>query len=222
MISHRLIRIGRRAGLLATAAAAMICCTWTEASSNAPTHVGPWIYGNSQARFTITEYADLECPYCKDYFPQLKSWIDANPDVNLQWHHLPLSIHEPVAGQEARLAECVGGYSGSRAFWEVVELIYRQTRTNGAGLAGKLELSSTNTVELSDALEHCTVPPKGVSLIVQDQIARAAAMGVNATPTLIVTDNRRQRSIKLLGAMTGDMLLSAIDWLDSQSGENLH
>jgi len=45
---------------------------------------------------------------------------------------------------------------------------------------------------------------------------------LNATPTLIVTDNRSQQSIKLLGAMTGDMLLSAIDWLDSQSVENLH
>lgn len=192
---------------------AMIWCAWTEASPSAPVHIGPWIYGNSQARFTITEYADLECPYCKDYFPQLKSWIDANPDVNLQWHHLPLSIHEPVAGREARLAECVGGYSGSQAFWEVVELIYRQTRMNGAGVAGHLELSSANTIELSDALEHCVVPPKEVGLIVQDQIARAATEGISATPTLIVTDNRTQRTIKLLGAVSGDMLLSAIDWL---------
>jgi protein-disulfide isomerase len=68
----------------------------------------PWIYGKPDARFTVVEYADLECPYCRAYFPVLKHWIDANPDVNWQWHHLPLSIHEPAATSEARLAECVG------------------------------------------------------------------------------------------------------------------
>jgi protein-disulfide isomerase len=207
--------------MFAAAVAAIICCTWAAASPNAPAHAGPWIYGNSQARFTITEYADLECPYCKDYFPQLKSWIDANPDVNLQWHHLPLSIHEPVAGREARLAECVGGYSGNQAFWEVVELIYRQTRTNGDGLAGQLEMSPANTVVLSDALEHCAIPSKETSLLVQDQAASAAAMGINATPTLVMTDNRSLRSIKLLGAVSGDMLLSATDWLSSQDSRHL-
>ncbi|MDU8475563.1 thioredoxin domain-containing protein, partial [Pseudomonas syringae pv. actinidiae] len=46
---------------------------------------GGWVYGSREARFTIVEYADLECPYCKDYFPHLKAWVDQHPDVNLQW-----------------------------------------------------------------------------------------------------------------------------------------
>ncbi|RMV90364.1 DSBA oxidoreductase, partial [Pseudomonas amygdali pv. tabaci] len=69
---------------------------------------GGWVYGSRDARFTIVEYADLECPYCKDYFPQLKAWVDQHPDVNLQWHHLPLPMHEPAASYEARWAECAG------------------------------------------------------------------------------------------------------------------
>lgn len=37
----------------------------------------PWIYApRDDARFTITLYADLECPYCKAYLPVLKTWID--------------------------------------------------------------------------------------------------------------------------------------------------
>ncbi|MBN0509541.1 thioredoxin domain-containing protein, partial [Pseudomonas aeruginosa] len=48
----------------------------------------PWLYGRADARFTVVGYADLECPYCRAYFPALKRWIDAHPEVNWQWHHL--------------------------------------------------------------------------------------------------------------------------------------
>ncbi|MBN0189455.1 thioredoxin domain-containing protein, partial [Pseudomonas aeruginosa] len=50
----------------------------------------PWLYGRADARFTVVEYADLECPFCRAYFAVLKRWIDAHPDVSWQWHHLPL------------------------------------------------------------------------------------------------------------------------------------
>lgn len=62
----------------------------------------PWLYGRSDARFTVVGYADLECPYCRAYFPTLQRWIDTHPEVNWQWHHLPLSMHEPAATAGAR------------------------------------------------------------------------------------------------------------------------
>lgn len=182
-----------------------------------PVQNGPWIYGAPGARFTVTEYADLECPYCKDYFPQLKSWIDMQLDVNLQWHHLPLSIHEPAAGREARLAECVGASSGNRAFWTVVGLIYQQTRSNGEGLPGQLDASSAQAADLATAVEGCSTPTPAVGQRVQQQLKEAAMKKIDATPTLIITDNLTQRSIKLLGAASNDSLLSAIDWLASDA-----
>ncbi len=48
------------------------------------------LYGDAKARWTINEYADLECPFCKVYTPRLKRWVDSHPDVNLVWRHLPL------------------------------------------------------------------------------------------------------------------------------------
>src|SRR5690606_1556557 len=72
------------------------------------------------ARFTLIEYPDLERPYCQAYFPILMRWIDANPDVNWQWHHLPLAMHDPVATHQARLVECAGETGGHAAFWDAV------------------------------------------------------------------------------------------------------
>ena len=63
---------------------------------------GPaWIYGNPEARFTVALYADLECPHCQMYLPQLQRWIVTNDHVNLAWHPLPLPQHELVSGREA-------------------------------------------------------------------------------------------------------------------------
>ena len=63
----------------------------------------PWSYGRPDARFTVVEYGDLECPFCRTYFPVLRRWIDGHPEVSWQWHHLPLAMHEPAASAEARI-----------------------------------------------------------------------------------------------------------------------
>ena len=94
----------------------------------------PWRYGRADARFTVAEYADLECPFCRAYFVVLKRWIDAHPEVSWQWHHLPLPLHEPAASAGARLVECVGEAGGQAAFWQAAEWVYTHTRGDGQGL----------------------------------------------------------------------------------------
>ncbi len=176
--------------------------------------IGPWIYGSTGARFTIIEYADLECPYCKDYFPELKAWVDAHSEVNLQWHHLPLPMHEPIASQEARWAECAGMVGGNSAFWLAVECIYQQTRSNGLGLSGKLAPQGLEAQQ--KAIEGCALQSADAKKSVSQQAVQAATDGINATPTLVVVDRTSGRSLKLQGAPDGNVLLSALDWLMGQ------
>lgn len=76
----------------------------------------PWQLGNPEGRFTMTLYGDLECPFCRSYFPLLKRWVGVNADVALQWQHMPLAAHEPAASAEARLAECAAEVGGHAAF----------------------------------------------------------------------------------------------------------
>lgn len=173
-----------------------------------------WVYGNGSARYTIVEYADLECPYCKEYFPQLKSWIDQHPDVNLQWHHLPLPMHEPRASFEARWAECAGKEGGNAVFWQAIELIYKNTRSAGAGTANAPQLPGFEDRQAK--LNDCAATNSSVLQKVRSQIDQASLDGITATPTLIVKDRVSGRSIKLQGAPDGDVLLSAIDWLSNK------
>lgn len=180
-------------------------------SSSPSAAAPPWVYGNAQARYTLIEYADLECPYCKAYFPVLQAWIDAHPEVNWQWQHRPLAIHEPAATREARLAECAGRTQGSEGFWRAVAWIYANTRGNGEGLP-----ASATFPETSPKLKACLDSPD-VREAVQAQAEAASRAGIEATPTVKLADRASSKTIVLEGAIEGDTLLSAMDWLADSS-----
>ncbi|WP_437610027.1 DsbA family protein [Erwinia sp. V71] len=182
-------------------------------------HAGPpWRYGRADARFTLVLYADLECPYCKSYYPLLRAWIDRNPETNLQWHHLPLPMHEPAASRQAQLAECAGEVDGHAAFWQAVTWIYQQTRSDGAGIPENVQYPS-----LTPAMQAC-IDSTRTEAIIQAQANEGSREGVAATPTLKLSDNQSGRTLVLPGPVEGDALLSALDLLsidgDTDQGRN--
>ncbi|VBF49842.1 DsbA family protein [Burkholderia pseudomallei] len=200
----------RRVVLIAIVTAALLAVIVTlvgvrHRSPSPSTTTPPWVYGNVQAHYTLIEYADLECPYCKAYFPVLKAWIDAHPDVNWQWHHRPLAIHEPAATREAWLAECAGRTNGNADFWRAVAWIYANTRGNGEGLP-----ASAVFPETSPKLKACLDSPD-VGKAVQAQADAASRAGIEATPTVKLLDRSSGKAIVLEGAIEGDVLLSAMD-----------
>ncbi|WP_413728298.1 DsbA family protein [Sodalis sp. RH19] len=171
----------------------------------------PWLYGNPDARYTLIEYADLECPYCRAYFPVLRQWIGANPEVNWQWHHLPLAMHEPAATDEARLVECAGETAGNAAFWQAVSWVYTHTGGDGQGLPQDAQYP-----DMTPVLRQClaSAPPDD---IVRVQAAEAARENITATPTLQLRDNQTRKTLRLSGPVEGDALLSALDLLSAGS-----
>jgi protein-disulfide isomerase len=167
----------------------------------------PWHHGQPDARFVLTFYADLECPFCKDYYPSLKTWVDQQTDVSLQWHHLPLAAHEPAASELARVAECAGETGGHGAFFDIVGWLYRHTRSGGQGLPEGLRYP-----EMTPRLQRC-LDSERPQLIVRDQAEQGAYGGITATPSLRLEDRQTGRSLLLQGPIEGDALLSAMDLL---------
>lgn len=169
----------------------------------------PWVYGKADAPFTVIEYADLECPYCKAYFPILQRWIQQHPEVNWQWRHLPLAMHEPATMQEARLAECAGEAEGAPAFWRTVAWIYQHTASDGQGLP-----TGTLPPHMTPPTTTCLASTRP-DAVIHAQVQEAAREGIDATPTLQLLDHRNGRALTLHGPVDGDALLSALDWLVS-------
>lgn len=179
-----------------------------------PSDAPPWRHGAADARFTLTVYADLECPHCKTYVPLLTTWIDQHPEAQLLWHHLPLPDHEPAASALAGLAECAGATGGPAAFWQAVAWLYAHTRSGGIGLP------EGSTLPHRDAALAACLHTDHPRTIVHEQALEATQAGINATPTLRVHDNATGKTLILQGPVEGDALLSALDML--AAGESGH
>ncbi len=170
----------------------------------------PWRHGPADARFTLTLYADLECPFCKAYYPTLMAWIDAHPETSLRWHHLPLAMHDPEASRLARVAECAGEAQGHEAFFDAIAWLYQNTRGDGQGLP-----TDHGWPGLTTAIQACldSAPP---TAIVRAQAEEALRSGINATPTVRLEDSLTGKSLLLHGPVEGDALLSALDLVASE------
>jgi len=166
----------------------------------------PWIYGAPTARFTVVEFADLQCAYCRMYFPTLHAWIDAHPDVNWEWRHLPLAEHEPAATQAARLAECAGEFGGSDLFWWTVQWLYQHP---SEPIEHPETLYQPPAAEAIRACLHSDRP----GAIVRRQLLEATQEAITATPTLRLLDRRDGRAVTVTGIVSPDVLSSAIDAL---------
>ncbi len=87
------------------------------------------VKGKADAKITIVEWSDFQCPYCGKFYtetlPELqKQFIDTGK-VKLVYKHFPLSFHEN-AQKAAEASECA---SEQGKFWEMHDKIFENQQT---------------------------------------------------------------------------------------------
>lgn len=83
---------------------------------------GRVIFGPKDAKVTIIEYSDFECPYCARGHATVEEVMKAYPkDVRVVFKHLPLDFH-PLAMPAARYFEAIAMQDGAKAkkFYDLV------------------------------------------------------------------------------------------------------
>lgn len=141
--------------------------------------------GNNNAKVTIVEFSDFECPFCGKFYtdtlPQLKKdYIDTGK-VKLYYRHYPLPFH-PKAVPLALAAECANDQD---AFWKMHDKIFENNATVATmtddqikAWAGDLGLDTASFNNCYDAKTH-------QKEIDEDNTA-GAAVGVTGTPTFYI------------------------------------
>lgn len=142
------------------------------------------IFGNPDAKVTIVEYSDFECPFCGRLHPTLKQIVAEYPDdVNWVYRHLPLPSH-PNAIPAAVASECVAELAGNDAFWSFGDTLFENQRSlhQALYLRTALELG----ISESDFIT-CLESDRYRSKVTED--ARNAQLsGGSGTPFNIVID----------------------------------
>jgi protein-disulfide isomerase len=171
------------------------------------------VRGNPQAGVTLIEYTDFECPFCKGFHATPKDLLDRYQGrLNWALRNFPLAFHDPAARKEALAGECVARLAGNDAYWKYADAVFASTRSNGNGLPE--DKSVENLAESigvkRPAMARCIKDATDVTRIEQD-IADGKAAGVSGTPTTVVRNNRTGESEAVVGALSADALVPAIE-----------
>jgi protein-disulfide isomerase len=143
------------------------------------------IRGDVDAKVTLVEYGDFECPYCGRAEGAIRELLHDFGDVRYVWRHLPLNDVHPRAQLAAIAAEAADEQG---AFWEMHDLLLEHQHalrpSELAGYAEQLGLDRERFVE--DLHGH-----SGAGRIAED-VDGADLSGVSGTPSFFVNGRRHE------------------------------
>ena len=153
------------------------------------------VSGKLNAKITIIAYESLTCSHCADFhknvYPQLKrDYLDTGL-AKIEFRHFPLDI---AAFNASKISQCKENKS-----LEILESLY----------SGQQEWVRGNTVEQVNEnlkefikkegfeidFEKCINDKKIEDFILNDRIEGAKNFKVNATPTIIINDEKFEKTL---------------------------
>jgi len=81
-----------------------------------------YVGGNKDAKFSLVEFSDIDCPFCKRFHPTAQKLVDTyKGQVNWVYRQFPLDQLHPNARMKAQGARCAGKLGGAEAFWKYLD-----------------------------------------------------------------------------------------------------
>lgn len=156
------------------------------------------VWGNPEARTTIVEVSEFQCPFCRQSAFQFRPYLqEFRSKVRFYFVHYPLDAScntavqataHPLACLAARAAVCAQERGD---FWSYHDDVFRAQKKLGPGLL--LDLAAARGWD-KEAFLSCMESPKTLERVQKD-IRAAVPLGVTGTPAIFV-DGRRLRKWK--------------------------
>ncbi len=163
---------------------------------------GEPVKGNKDARLTLIEFSEYQCPFCSRHvqntYPQLDKEYVQTGKVKYVFRDLPLeSIHKNAfkAGEAAHCAEEQGG-----KFWPMHDRLFANQQTLEAAKLG--EHATAIGID-AKKFQACLDGGKYAAEIRKD-MADAERLGISATPTtLIAISQPNDPNVKVVKVIRG-------------------
>jgi protein-disulfide isomerase len=160
--------------------------------------------GPANAKLLIVEFADLECPACREAAPIMEKIRNDFPQARFVFQSFPLTHLHPWAQRASAFLDCIARTTPDHAF-TFIEAIYGHQREIEAAVRktapdGKPIIDEAAVTEQlrhytewaganPAAIESCAATPETARRLVRsEQIARS--LGVTSTPTLFINGRR--------------------------------
>jgi len=159
-------------------------------------------WGPADAKVTIVEYSDFQCPFCESFFQQTYPLIKQNygDKIRFVFQFYPLTQIHPDADAAANAAACA---KEQNKFWEYHDELFN----NQSDLSHDALVKYAQSVKVADIKQFTTcLDAKKYESTIQSEIQAGSNYFVNGTPTFFVNGNI------LVGAQTYATFKTQIDY----------
>jgi protein-disulfide isomerase len=167
---------------------------------------GP-VQGVASKKFLIVEFADLQCPHCKEALPEMDSLLHDYPDARVVFMNFPLVSIHPYAYKAAAYGNCVAQAKGDAAFFIYAHEIFDHQESLTDTLAQQtMDNAVTKAGASPAAIATCAASPAAKAKL-DAQIALGEKLGVDQTPMIAVNGH-----LMPMGGVPYETLKQIIDW----------
>jgi len=158
------------------------------------------IRGPADAKLQIVEFADLECPSCRESQPIMEKLYEEYPNARFVFQSFPLVTLHPWAFRAAAYMDCIARSNQDQAFTfaqsvflhqKEIESIVRRTdnegkpRVDDAEVTGRMRHYTETSGADPAKIQACAESPE-TSARIDRSYALGTSIGVNGTPTIYV------------------------------------
>ncbi len=169
--------------------------------------VGPQdhVQGDPNAKCTLVEYGDYECPHCGRAYPIVKRiQKHFGKRMKFVFRNFPLGEMHPHAESAAETAEFAGAHG---KYWEMHDLLFE----NQEALGGALYFKLATQLKLDPEKLREAVEKREYAAHVKTDFTGGVRSGVNGTPTFFINGERHDLPFDyedLLGAIESSIALT--------------
>ncbi|MDP3770960.1 MAG: DsbA family protein [bacterium] len=157
------------------------------------------VRGSKDAKVTIVEWSDFQCPFCARFHPSVVRAVQEYPGkVRWVYRHFPLDSIHPQARPSAEASECAAEQG---KFWEFTDKLIERQPQLGADLYKTL----AKELGLNESKFNDCVSSRKYQQKVTDDEQAGLAVGVRGTPGSFVN------GIEVPGAVPYEQLKGFID-----------
>jgi len=144
-----------------------------------------WVRGDANAKVTLVEYSDFQCPACAAYYPLVKKLEEKfGSQMSFTYRHFPLSqIHKNA--ELAAMAAEAAGLQGK--FWEMHDMLFEnQTAWSNNYNAKKVFIGYAEKLVLNTDQFENDLDRKDLRDKIAANYKEGVSIGINGTPSFFV------------------------------------
>lgn len=163
--------------------------------------------GSASKEFLIVEFADMQCPHCKEALPVMDKLRQDFPQARIVYQNYPLVEIHPFAYKAAAYGNCVAAAKGDAAFFTYAHDVFEHQESLTDTLAQQtLDNAVTNAGADPAKIAACSALPATKAKL-DGQIALADKIGVDQTPMIAINGH-----LMPLGGLPYETLKQIVAW----------